>query len=185
MKIFFTASFFGKTKYQKYYDLVLKELQKYDIDLIGTEVGNYLNVLTPKEKLKLKNKNKLHYEAIRRGIQTSDAVVIEMSQQDFQLGHEATLTIMAKKHVLCLSLFENFAEKIKNDYFHGAKYNDVILPSIIHDFLKEIQKKKYSERFNCFLSPEQLNYLEQKSRKEKINKSEYLRKLIEEDIKNN
>jgi len=183
LKIFFTASYYGKRKYQRYYNLVLREIEKFDVEVIGTEKGNYLKILSKKEIDRINDKKIVHYEAIRKGILWSDIVIIEISQQDFQLGHEATLAIMSKKHVLCLSLFENFEEKIKNDFFHGALYNEVTLPVVIKKFLNDIKGNRYSERFNCFLAPDQLKYLEEISTEEKLNKSEYIRKLINEDKK--
>lgn len=181
MKIFYTASYSGKQKYQGFYNLVLRAIESTHVDLISPEKGNYLGVLSPQERLKLKGKKKIHYEAIRRCILLSDAVIIEISNEDFQLGHEATLTILNKKHVLCLSVHEDFGEKIRNRYFHGAKYNEYNIEELVENFITFVQTDKLSERFNCFLSPGQIHYLEKKSKENKINKSEYLRRLIDED----
>jgi hypothetical protein len=65
MIVFYTASFFGKNKYQKYYDLVSETLKKFDITLVGTEIGNYKELLSERTKTRLSNDPKLlHYEAI-------------------------------------------------------------------------------------------------------------------------
>jgi hypothetical protein len=37
MKVFFTASYFGKEKYQSQYDLVRKNLEKSGIELLSPE----------------------------------------------------------------------------------------------------------------------------------------------------
>jgi len=181
-KIFFTASYYGKKKYQQYYNLVLRKIEESDADLIGTEKGNYMEILDKRMKRKIRNERHLHYEAIRRGILWADAVIIENSNEDFQLGHEATLAIQAKKHVLCLSLREDFSRKIKNEYFHGAKYNEYNIGTVIRRFLQLVQKENLSERFNCFLSKRQVAYLEKKSAHEGVSRSEYLRQLLEEDM---
>jgi hypothetical protein len=182
MRIFYTASYFGKDQFQNEYDLVLQCLRKQPIVIVGTEVGNYLNFLPSKISSKIKDPKKLHYEAIKYGILNSEAVIIETSFQDFQLGHEATLAILSKKHVLCLSTLEDYSEKIKNEYFHGAKYNKYNLDEIISDFIKLVQEEKLNNRFNMFLSDRQIKFLQKASGNEKLNMSEYIRKLIEEDM---
>ena len=142
-----------------------------------------MQIIPSKIKEKFKTPKLQHYEAIRRGILACDAVIIEISNQDFQLGHEATLAIQAKKHVFCMSVHEDFSKKIRNEYFHAARYNEYNVGEVIRNFLHRIDKERYSERFNCFFSKGQLEYLNKTAPKNGMNKSEYLRKLIEDDRK--
>ena len=102
-----------------------------------------------------------------------------MSQEDFQLGHEATLAIQAKKHVLCLSVHEDFSQKIDNRYFHGAKYNRATLEEQIESFLALAQKDLLSRRFNLFLTSSQEQFLKSKGQESGLGASDYLRSLIE------
>lgn len=183
MKIFYTASYYGKEKYQKYYDLVLKSIEQNKVQLISPEKGNYLQVLDKKDLKKIKGDRKIHYEAIRKGIQWADAVIIEISNEDFQLGHEATLTIQNKKHVLCLSINEDFSQKIINPYFHGAKYNEYNAEEVVQNFIEMVKSERLEERFNLFLSSRQIDYLESAAKKRGLNKSEYIRMLIDQDRK--
>lgn len=181
MKIFYTCSFYGKAKYQKYYDLVLAAIKKTGAEVVSPELDNYLSLLSKREVARLGNKSKIHREAIRKGIEWADAVVIEVSHEDFQLGHEATIAIQGKKHVLCLSLHESFDDKINLRYFHGVKYNEYNIEEIVQKFIDSAKKSLLSERFNFFLSPGQLKYLEEVSKKQGINQSEYIRRLIDKD----
>ena len=182
VKVFFTASYYGKERYQWFYDLVLKKLKECKVELIGTEKGDYAKLVG--EKGEIFEDKHLHYEAIKKGIAWADAVVIEMSEEDFQLGHEATLAMQAKKHVLCLSTKEDFSKKIFNKYFHGAKYNEFNVGQVIREFLQKVWGEKLSERFNMFLSKRQVEHLKRKAEKEDVGKSEYVRKLIDEEMKN-
>ena len=183
MRVFYTASFYGKRKYQKYYDLVLKAIEKTGVELISPEKGNYFKVLTEKDYKDIKSKKKLHYEAIKRGITWAQAVIIEISNEDFQLGHEATLATQAKKPVLCLSLNEDFSEKINNSFFYAAKYNEYNIEEIVDDFIKNAEKEALNQRFNLFVSPRQLTYLENAAKRSEMNMSEYLRMLVDKDQK--
>ena len=181
MRIFFTASFYGKGKYQKEYDLVLETIKKYEKNVVSPELGNYLKSLSDKEKRAMKDLYKIHYQAIRRDIQQADAVIIEISNQDFQLGHEATLAVNNKKQVLCLSIHEDMSRKIDSKYFFGAKYNHSNLDSIVKNFIERFNKGNLNSRFNMFLTPSQLTYLNTVSKDRKMNSSEYIRYLIDKD----
>src|SRR3989339_889620 len=181
MKIFWTASYHGKSLYQKNYDLLGKVLASQpSLEIVATEKGNYLDLVPPTIRTKLVNHpQKLHYEAIRRGILWADAVVIEMSHEDFQLGHEATLAIQAKKHVLCLSVHEDFSEKIDHRYFHGVKYNRATVEEQIESFLALAQKDLLSRRFNLFLTSSQEQFLKSMGQESGLGASNYLRSLID------
>jgi len=183
MKLFWTASYTGKAQYQKSYDLLARTLDSQpDLTIISPEKGNYLNLVPPTVRSHLaSHPHLLHYEAIRRGIFWADAVVIEISQEDFQLGHEATLAIQAKKHVLCLSLHEDFSEKINNRYFHGAKYNRSTIEEQIESFLKLAQKDLLSHRFNLFITSSQEQFLKEKGEESGQGASGYLRNLIDQN----
>jgi hypothetical protein len=180
MNIFFTASYFGKTQYQYAYDAVLHALEKTNATIISPEKGNYMELIATTDPVRQEAPKRVHYEAIRRGISWADAVVFEISDENFQIGHEMTLAIQAKKHVLCLSLHENFERKIFSKYFHAARYEVNNVQEVIDSFLKTCQKELLPNRFNFFLSNSQLQFLEQQAKVNNISISEYLRELIDE-----
>jgi 3-methyladenine DNA glycosylase/8-oxoguanine DNA glycosylase len=93
------------------------------------------------------------------------------------------LAVFDKKYVLCLSLDEDFSEKINNRYVLGAKYSELTIDEIIEDFVAKVSKNILTERFNCFLSPAQVHYLQSQSLSKNINMSEYVRELIDRDRK--
>ncbi len=182
MVIFYTASWFGKQKYQKEYDLVGQTIKQFDVKLIGTEEGNYQEALDEKTREKLKDNPKmLHYEAVRQGIHLAEAVIIEVSNEDFQLGHEASLALGEKKPVLCLSINEDLSKRIFNEYFFSARYNQKNIGEIIQDFLAKARAMTLTKRFNLFLYPHQRSYLQKAGKREGMNMSEYVRHLINLD----
>lgn len=181
MRVFYTASFYGKAKYQKQYDLVLGAIEQTSVDIISPEKGNYTNILSANLKKSFKSERIIHSEAIKRGILSSDAVIIEASHEDFQLGYEAGFAVENKKPLLCLSIHENFTDKMRYRYFTGFKYNEYNIEEIVEDFISAVQKDQFSERFNCFLNPSQLHHLRNKAKENDMNTSEYLRSLIDED----
>lgn len=181
LKIFWTASYHGKAIYQKDYDFVGRIIDAQEgVEVVATEKGNYQDILPPTIRTKLSNQpDALHYEAVRRGILWADAVIIEISHDDFQLGHEATLAIQSKKHVLCLSVNEDYSKKIDNHYFHAAKYNKMTINEIIESFLVRARKDLLSRRFNLFLTSSQEQFLKSKGQESGLGASDYLRSLID------
>jgi hypothetical protein len=182
MKIFFTCPYSGKEQYQPYYDKIVEAIKETNNEFISPEIGNYKNILDKSDLDKLKTERQVHYEAIRKGIVWADVVIFEMSKESFQVGYEANLAIQNKKPILCMSLYEDFSEKIHNRYFYGAKYTKYNVKSTVKEFINKHQKELLSERFNFFLSKRQLNLLEDEAQKQKMSSSEYLRYLI--DAKN-
>lgn len=181
MTVFYTASYYGKKKYQASYDLVRETIKRFKVELISPEEGNYKRVLDQVTVASIKDPLLLHYEAIRQGIHTADCTIIEGSYQDFQLGHEATLAIMEKKPVLVLSIREDFSKKINHDYFFGALYTPKTIEGVIQDFFAKVRGISRSRRFNMFLYPSQVEYLAMMGEKYGMNMSEYVRRLINLD----
>jgi len=177
-KVFFTASYEGKQAYQENYDLIVKAIKESTTEVIATELGNYKTILTQKEMNKCKTEREMHYLAIKRGIQWADLVILELSHESFQVGHEATLALELNKPVLGLSVNVDWSERIIHRYFYGEKYSKYFVKEIVQDFIAKNSKEDLNERFNLFLSKSQLKKLETLSKKENMNKSEYLRNLI-------
>lgn len=184
VKVFFTASYFGKQMYQQKYNWVVNATKRNKVELISPEIGNYLDVLNQGEKDAFgEDKKAMHHEAIRRGILWADLVIIETSDENFQVGYEATMAMTMKKPVLALSIHEDFGLKIKHKYFQGAKYNGFNIDEIVTNFINKHSKDEYNNRFNLFLSKKQIEMVEKMSEKLGINKSEYIRSLIDDDSK--
>jgi hypothetical protein len=179
MIIFYTNSFYGKEIYQSSYDLVLDAIRQTGAEIISPETNNYLELLSAKEKKVFLTPEAQHYQAIKKGIQKADAVIIEISHQDFQIGWEASLACLNKKPLLCLSLHEDFSAKIAHPYFHAAKYAEITIDNIIEDFVARTKPGLYSQRFNFFLSEKQLAQLRNRSKELNLSPSEYLRKMID------
>lgn len=183
MKILYTASYLGKQKYQTNYNLVLKTLHATGNEILVPEKDDYLYFLSQKELERLQYPKRIHYEAIKKAIPQCDAVVMELSDEDFQLGYLATIAVQSKKYTLCLSIFDDFSDRITDRYFFGAKYDDRTIDDTITNFVHQASEDQFSERFNLFLSPAQVQYLEKNATVANMNKSEYLRSLIDQDQK--
>ena len=172
MNIFFTCSYTGKAKYQKYYDLIISSIKKTGVSLSSPE----LDVSFPPPDAGP------HYQKIKDGIYNSDAVIMDVSDEGFQLGFEAAQAIQNKKHVLILSLFRDFSQKVDNRYFHAAKYSELNIDEIVTEFINSLRHHEYDQRFNFFLSAKQVQTLDHNATKLNLTKSDYLRSLIDKTL---
>src|SRR5689334_6767372 len=111
MRIFFTSSFEGKKFYQKYIDQIIDTIESTGAEVVSPEKSSlYQDALADENVKVFGDRDKAHYEFIRQGIASSDAVIIEASYEDFRIGHEATLAIIYKKPVLCLSINKDYGK---------------------------------------------------------------------------
>lgn len=149
MKIFFTTPYAGKQKYQQDIDTIISEIESFGATVISPEkTEQYKKALAEDKIEEFGNKKRAHYEFIRQGIASSDAVIFEASYEDFRVGHEATLALMHGKPVLVLSQIQDYSEYITHERFYGKKYSDnTDLKKYIKDFLESIDKQIREEPY--------------------------------------
>ena len=132
------------------------------------------------------------YEEVVKAILASDVLVVEGTKASFSLGHQITLAISKGKPVLFLKyekyktkkrFTSEFVDGIRNPLLTVAKYNNETLPDILNDFLNKNGASPVV-KFNIVLTKEIENYLDWASYTYKMNKSEYIRKLILEHMAN-
>jgi len=126
------------------------------------------------------------YEEVMKAILSCDVVIAEGTTASFSLGHQITLPISKGKPVLFLKyekykakkrFTSEFVDGIRNPLLTVAKYNNETLPDILNDFLNKNGASPVV-KFNIVLTKEIENYLNWASYTYKLNKSEFIRKLI-------
>jgi hypothetical protein len=179
MKVFFTASLSEREKYKKYYDSVVKAVQKDD-EIISLEVQEYSHLI-PKDIIKSIPKNELHYTWLKKGIKKSNCVIIDASRDSFRLGHESTLALLYNKPVLCLSDKKDYSDAIINPKFYAAIYKDEKdVTSAVSSFLDLVKSKHVGLRKNIYITSEYANFLNWYSKTNSKNDSEVIRELIKD-----
>lgn len=184
MKVFYTNSPRGRADFGKYYDTTVKTLQDLGVEVISLEICDH-SYLLDKEFINTHSYQEQHYAFIIKGIELSNAVIIDASVNSFSLGHESTLAMIYKKPFLCISNNTNYGDFVKHPRFVGYQYKEEEdLRKMIEKFIADASNKRLSVRFNGYLSPDQKNYLDWISSKRGKNASEIIRDLIE-DAKTN
>ena len=181
MKAYFTASIVAKKQYVDDYLRIVQLLQNKGIEVIADHIIN-----TTESQIRMETREeRLKFHAQLEGwINSSDFLVAEASFPSISVGYEISMALQRGKPVLILynngdppSLFAHY----KDDKLVCEKYTKESLAAIIEDFINFAQGSA-DTRFTFFITPKIASYLETVARKEKLPKSVYLRKLIEQDM---
>lgn len=182
MIVYFTASIVGKKQYLANYLKIIEIIKSKHYQIISDHIIN-----ATVEQIRMeKREDRLRFQKqLEKWITSCDFMIADTSFPSISVGYEISLALQRNKPVLVLystgdppSLIgEHIDEKLVCE-----KYNSFTLKEIIDDFLNYI-KGTADTRFTFFITPHIAAYLEKVSRKEKLPKSVYLRKLIEREIK--
>ena len=182
MNIYFTASVVGRDQHLDHYKLISKIVTDKGHTIFADHIlnisENEIHLKTEKERLDFHHK-------LEGWIESCDFMIVEASFPSISVGYEVSMALQRGKPVLILyseghppSLFAYH----ENDRLVCEKYNTTNLSEIIDTFIDYV-KGVHDSRFTFFITPRIATYLEEVSREEKIPKSVYLRKLIDEDMK--
>lgn len=183
MTVYFTASIIGKRHYLANYVKIIDILRAKNHQVISDHIidSTKAQIRFEKKEDRLKFQTKLE-----KWINSCDFVVAETSFPSISVGYEISLSLSHNKPVLVLYSTDTAPSLLvqhKDEKLICEKYTVATLTEIIDDFINYVQGTSDS-RFTFFITAEIASYLEKKSRKEKVPKSVYLRRLIKEDMQN-
>lgn len=126
-----------------------------------------------------------NYSKLISEMKKSDLVVAEVSAQSLSVGHELTEAMNLGKPLIVLYtadnrpglLFGSMYDKMQIVEYNLANLEEVLLSAV------EEALKRADVRFNFFVSPKILTYLDFVAQKRMIPRSVFLRDLIEKEMK--
>lgn len=183
MKIFFTASQRGKEKYDDNFKAIVDCItalghQNLDDRMLNSTVAGFYG--------KMKTDGQAAYQKLFNEnvqfIKKADINIFECSWQSFSVGYMVQKSVELNKPTIVLYV-DNSPHP---PYFIlGANDEKLILKSYNLENLKTVLKDAIEKastladkRFNFFISPSLLTYLNENSRKQGITKSTFIRNLI-------
>jgi len=128
-----------------------------------------------------------HIAQITRQIKKSDAIVVESSTTNFDLGRLLALAIFQHKPILILQqkgkerAIELGNNRLVNTKTYKPEKTDE-LEKKLKDFMKTVQQQRLTYRFNLMLSRDINLYLSEKAQASAISKADYIRSLIVSDM---
>jgi len=188
MKIYFSAAIYAKDKYGKYYDQIVKTLESLGHTVQHDQItGADFDDLKSRFSERTAGED-VFYKKVLKWINLSDIVVIEASfPSSLNIGHEITLSLEKGKPVVVLYKrgFDSiFLNGIHSDKLFLVEYTDENIIETVKDSI-DYAKDQSDTRFNFFLPPSLMSYMDWISEKRKIPRSVYLRELIERDREKN
>lgn len=183
MKAYFVASIKGRDKYLPNYKRIIELLKKYSIGIIE-------NTIKPSESAvySLSDEDKIkYYKRVLEWISSSDILIAEASYPSIGVGYEISIAVDKGKPVIVLyeegATAPHFIEGVQSDKLVIEKYSMNNLDEVLKGSI-DYATEQQDTRFNFFISPKIGNYLNWVAKKKRLPRAVYLRRLIEEDMKN-
>lgn len=188
MKVFFTASFRGdKTilkRYRQIYDIIDSlGYHHVDHDVVKVNPDDFYEKLTKEGRVG----NVDLYNRKIKSIQEADICVFECSVHSLSIGFVIQKALEYNKPTIVLyhdNDIPHFLVGAKDEKLIIKNYTDSSVEKVVKLSLEEAGEVR-DKRFNFFIRPELLTYLEKASKDLNITKSTFIRNLILEHRKKN
>ncbi len=181
MKIYFVAALYQKPTLGTFYDRIVKTLLDAGHSVQHDHItGVELKDLVGRPQLAVRK----YYRQALKWIAAAELVVVEASYPStLNIGHEITLALEKGKTVIVLYKDGHnslFLEGLHSDKLILVEYNEENLEKVLTDGLT-YARDAVDSRFNFFISPRHIVYLDWVAKVKRIPRSVYLRQLIEHD----
>ncbi len=184
MQVYFVASSRLVAKDSDFYIRIYKAISsehKMVSDKVLKWIKSGIKDLS-QESIETKKENYLH---VIKCIKKADIVVMEISGHSVSMGFILSKAMEENKPVIAIYTSEMdpvFVKGIVNPKLILAEYKKENIEQVISDSINKA-KCLVDMRFNFFVSPKILNYLDWVAHKRMIPKSVFLRHLIEREMK--
>ncbi len=184
MKVFFISTPRGKKELGDNYVKISDAIKKTGYE----NISDFIESVEPEDFYTLTHEQRVdHYKKIVAGIKKADVVIVETSLHSLAVGHITNLALGLSKPVIALHLPGKepyFLSGVEDDKLQIVEYTLSNLDKTLEMALK-YSSEQMETRFNFFISPKIGNYLDWISKKKKLPRAVYLRKLIEDDMDKN
>ncbi|MBP9670484.1 hypothetical protein KBD75_03725 [Candidatus Woesebacteria bacterium] len=183
MKVHFIGDLGGnKSDYKSIVDVVKKHGDELVTDHSIVRTLKDVETETPEDA-------ELYAKKMSQWLKQSDVVVVETTVPLLGAGYEIAVALQLGKPVIALYRPDgkntpHVLKGLESDKLQVIGYNDKNLSEALSLAL-EYATDQMDTRFNFFVSPSIVNYLDWVSKKRKLPRAVYLRKLIEEDMHSN
>lgn len=187
MKIFFISTPRGtdvlRQNYQRLYDTITKMGYSHVSDFITTTAADKFY----DEMHKGRDAHKKFYNEMVEDIQKADICVFETSIPSLAIGFLIQRALDYSKPTIVMYYKDNiayFLSGIDDEKLITVSYDEKNYKKILKKALEQAREKR-DKRFNFFLSPKLLNYIENASNEHGITKSKLLRDMIVAHMREN
>lgn len=188
MKIWFSTTTLKYKEYKDYYLKIRQYLLDRKYELTDDWIGNHGKWLekNPYATRSIRDV----YQDVLKAIDLADISIIEFTIPNFSSSHQITYSISKRKPTLVMRLHkdntfgDSYIEALDSPYLTVAEYSLSNYKDIIDDFIESLGINSDFGRYNVVLNKLHKYYLDWASKKYKKSKSELIRNLIDQRIKN-
>jgi len=131
----------------------------------------------------------LYAKKMNKWMKNADVVIVETTVPMLGAGYEIAIALQLGKPVIVLyrpndKNVPHVLKGMQSDKLQVASYNDNNLDEVLTLSI-DYASEQVDTRFNFFVSPLIVNYLDWVSKKKRIPRAVYLRRLIEQEMKAN
>lgn len=183
MKVFYNASLIGKKFFSHEYEAIYQVIK-------GTEKVTVLHspvLVGSPEKVGAETigQASAYFKRLQGWIKEADVCVFETSYPSMGVGYEIAMALQWGKSVIVLHLPGKQSEVLSglsSDKMQMIEYTMETVKVTVKEALMYAVEQQ-DTRFNFFVSPRIIHYLDWVAKKKRIPRAVYLRRLIEEDLK--
>ncbi|MEI6532713.1 MAG: hypothetical protein WCO06_02645 [Candidatus Roizmanbacteria bacterium] len=180
MKVFFSATYQGEEEFGDKYKAIYKSIGELGYDHIDDPYlqkgyDSYLEKMKSGRDAQVEN-----YKSKQSLIHSSDICVFETSYHSLGIGFMIMMALEAGKPTIVLYYKDNapyFLIGSTEEKLIIYNYNDANIKQILKDSFEQARERS-DKRFNFFINPKLLGYLDEESREEGVTKSMFIRGLI-------
>jgi hypothetical protein len=180
MKVFFGVPYGGTKNFGENYKKIYQEIENLGFsnvndDVFKTTYDEFMGQVTQGRDVLVDN-----YYRKMNGIKSADICIFEGSQPSLGMGFLMQKALDENKPVIILYYKENvplFMSGVEDERISVVSYNEKTLKKVLKEALEQAKERR-DKRFNFFISPKLLEYIEKTSKDEGITKSKFIRNLI-------
>lgn len=180
MKIFFAAAYQSdKTGFDRN-KKIFEEIEKLGYTHLFDETVRITYEEFVEKMQGKKEEFAKHTKSIMKNIQGADICVFEVSSHSLGIGFGIEKSLELNKPTIVLhhvDINPIFLSGVEDEKFIIKAYDDKNYKKMLKEAL-ELARERRDKRFNFFISPKLLEYLEKTSNTEGITKSKFIRNLI-------
>ncbi|OGK20860.1 hypothetical protein A2866_04850 [Candidatus Roizmanbacteria bacterium RIFCSPHIGHO2_01_FULL_39_8] len=186
MRVFFTASLRGTNEFKNYYKNIYRETENLGYVHLDKEI---FALSSQKYYKSIENAGRKAfvdlYNRKMKHLKEADICIFECSLHSLSIGfliqkaldfNKPTIVLFLKDHV------PHFLAGIEDEKLIVHEYEEKTLNSVLRKCFDDAREKR-DKRFNFFISPRLLTYLEKTSSALGITKSKFIRGLLIEHMK--
>ncbi len=188
MKVFFTASMRGQKEFREYYEKIYHTIEELGYTQLDDEVITSRRTAFY-DKLEKEGRN-AYIQLYKRSMQAlheADICIFECSVHSLSIGFVIQKSLDFNKPTIVLYYKNNlphFLMGAQEEKLIVRSYTEHTIKKVLKETLKDARERK-DKRFNFFITPKLLHYLEKISKEQGVTKSKFIRSLIFEYMKKN